>query len=100
VNVTEGYIELGAKMAASCRENPEAFANLLVTAPSQRSVLFTIYNALRMKNELKSLEGCDEKTRRYYWTEAKALSMGRLPQEKLILLSKCIYTIEYLLANY
>jgi hypothetical protein len=98
--VNEGYLKLGADMAASCRENPEVFAECLVKFPSQRSVLFSVYGVLRTTGQLKMLENCDEETRRYYWDESKKLSAGRLPKEKLILLSKILYCLDHLLANY
>lgn len=91
------FIDLGYKQAAVCRENPEAYLNLLVTAPSQRKVLFSVYNALRMSGRLKALELLPEEERREIWNEAKKLAAGRLPKDKLILLSKCLYTLNYLL---
>ena len=98
-NLQQGFIDLGYKQAAVCRENPEAYLNLLVTAPSQRKVLFSVYNALRTAGRLKAVELLAEDERREIWDEAKKLAAGRLPKEKLILLSKILYTLNYLLSD-
>lgn len=97
INTQQQFIDLGYKQAAVCRENPEVYLNLLVTAPSQRTVLFSVYNALRMCGRLKALELLPEDERREIWDEAKRLAAGRLPKDKLVLLSKCLYTLNYLL---
>lgn len=97
MKLAEGVIELGYKQAELCRQDPETYLELLITAPSQRSILFNVYNSLRTAGRLKMLELLPENERREIWQEAKKLAKGRLPMEKLILLSKCLYTLNHLL---
>jgi hypothetical protein len=95
--ITSEFVELGYKQAALCRENPEVYLNLLVTAQSQRSIMFSAYNSLRMAGKLKAIELLPEEARREIWQSAKDLAKGRLPTDKLILLSKCLMALNYLL---
>lgn len=97
MDVKSDYIDLGYKQAALCRQNPEAYLNLLVTASSQRSIMFSAYNSLRMRGQLKAIELLPEEARREIWQSAKDLAKGRLPTDKLILLSKCLMALNYLL---
>ena len=95
--LTQGFVELGYKQAAVCRENPEVYLEALVIFPSQRTVMFQVYNSLRQSGFLKAVELLPESERREIWEEAKKLSRNRLPKEKLIPLSKILYALNYLL---
>jgi hypothetical protein len=97
MDIKSDFVDLGYKMAAQCRENPEVFLDLLITAPSQRSILFSAYNSLRMRGKLKAIELLPEEARREIWQSAKDLAKGRLPTDKFVLLSKVLYTLNYLL---
>jgi hypothetical protein len=97
LNLSESFIDLGRKQAQLFRDNPEIFLECLIEYPSQRSVLFAIYNSLRMRGEIKTMEALPENERREIWNTAKELAKGRLPVDKMILLSKVLYTLNWLL---
>jgi hypothetical protein len=96
-NITQGFVELGYKQAACCRENPEVYLESMIKFPSQRAVMFQVYNSLRQSGKIKAVELLPESERREIWEEAKKLANGRLPKEKLIPLSKILYALNYLL---
>jgi hypothetical protein len=97
--INKGFIEMGYKQAEMCRNNPEVYINLLVTAGSQRTVLWNVYGAMVAEKIIEPIEALSEIRRRELWNQAKADGKGRLEADKLILLAKCLYTINFLLEN-
>jgi hypothetical protein len=95
--VREGYITLGYRQAALCAENPEAYIRTLVNYGSQRSVLMTVYNALVQDGRLPRIEDLPEQTKREWWEQAKTDAAGRLPADKLKVLARCLYVLDFLL---
>jgi hypothetical protein len=99
-DITQGFIELGIKQASLCRENPTAYINTLVTANSQRLVLMNVYGSMVRQGLLKKIEDMEESEKRSYWQMAKADAGGRLPEDKLKMLCRCLYCLDHLLSNY
>ena len=95
--IREGYITLGFKQARLCAENPEAYIRALVNYGSQRSVLMTVYNALVQDGRLRRIEDLPEEKKREWWEQAKTDAAGRLPADKLKVLVRCLYVLDWLL---
>lgn len=98
-SLTDGFLQLGIKQVQLFKDDPETFLELLITAPSQRSVLFSVYNTLRSSGRITPMEDLPEEFKKDIWQEAKDRAKGRLPVDKLILLSKCLYVLNWLLEN-
>ena len=94
----EGFTKLGFQQAQTFKDHPEAYLELLVTAGSQRSVMYSVYSTMRSSGMIKSIEDLPEEYRRDIWEEAKKIAAGRLDQQKIILLSKCLYCLNTILA--
>lgn len=99
-DITEGFIELGIKQANLCRTNPEAYISTLVTANSQRLIMMNVYNSMVRQERLIKIEELERAIKAEYWVMAKNAGAGKLPEDKLKMLSRCLYCLDHLLSNY
>ena len=97
--LTKAFLYLGLQQAQSFKSNPEVYLELLVTAPSQRSIMFNVYAFLKSSGKIRSIELLPETEKRDIYEEAKKLAKGRLPVENLVRLSKALYVLNWLLEN-
>jgi hypothetical protein len=96
-SLASAFVELGKKQAQTFKKYPEDYLELLVTAPSQRSVLNSVYRILCQREGFKPIEDLPEENRRELWAAAKKLAAGRLDTYKTVLLCRCLYTLEWLM---
>ena len=99
MSLTTAFEELGRKQCATFKAHPEEYLELLVTAGSQRSVMFSVYNILRSSGKLTPMEDLPLEFKTDIWQEAQKIAKGRLSKEKMILLARCLYVLNWLLDN-
>jgi hypothetical protein len=99
ISIREGFIALGYKQAAICEKDPETFITCLVKYGSQRSVMMAVYNTLVASKLLTRIEDLPEEKKRGWWEQAKTDAAGRLPADKVKVLARCLYVLDWLLQN-
>lgn len=100
---TDTVIRQGFEQAAICdrkgKESADAFVAFLAKSASQRSFMFMVYNALVSTKTIPPIAEIKPEEKAAYWQQANTASAGRLNKGQLIILSKILYGMDYLIAN-
>jgi hypothetical protein len=98
-SLTEGFLQLGMKQAALFKNEPDLYLNCLVKYSGQRVILYSTYRMLVSSGRIKRIEDLPIDFKREIFEEAKRVANGRLPTDKLVMLSCILYCLEFLLSN-
>jgi hypothetical protein len=98
-SLTAGFYTLGLKQAQTFREHPDDYLECLVKFSSQRSILYTCYRFLKSSGIIQPLENLPIEFKRDIFDKAKEIAKGRLDRDKMVVLSACLYCLEFLLDN-
>ena len=94
------YSKIADEQLAACLKSPDEYIECLVKFGSIRGLVHFIYTEFVTKKIITPIDILPEKNRREIWTQAKKDANGRLTRENLIVFSKCLYLLNFLLLQW
>lgn len=94
---SEMLFDLGKLQVELFHENNEAYMSCLVTCDSTREVMHEVYNMLVRKDFIDPVEKLTTDEKQNLWTLTKEYAAGRIDKARMVMLSKSLIALEYLL---
>lgn len=91
------WLELGKKQSSLFVDNNLSYMESLVTCIVPRKIMHMCYYILLANKKIKKIEDLPLDQKTSIWEMAKEISNGRLGGPDLIILSKCLYALEFFL---